>query len=277
MLGRILSLLMILAVLFVGTTALSESALPNKAIPINDAFFPDDSFQEYISENFDRNEDGYLSDAECSAVKKISVNYMGLESLEGISYFKNLKYLYARGNELDSLDVSANRALEELECSENCLSSLPVGNLSKLKKLCCYDNEIQRLNVGRNLKLNYLDCQGNSMVELYLGKNQNLKTIICFGNQLTKLDLKNVRNLLYLDCWNNRLTSLSLTNNKALKRLRVYRNKISKLDISKCTYLLKVARGTPDITKNYVCWGKELMIPTITRLMSGSKVLYQGS
>ena len=115
--------------------------LGNK-VPINSTVFPDDNFRKYISQNFDTNGDGVLSEGEIAKVKKISIyNYdYGLTSLDGIEVFYALESLDCEKNQLSELDVSKNVALEELDCSSNRLSKLDVSKNAALKYLHCDSN-----------------------------------------------------------------------------------------------------------------------------------------
>ena len=49
-------------------------------LTINASSFPDATFRNYVSQNFDKNSDGALSKSEIEAVKKISVTGMGINT-----------------------------------------------------------------------------------------------------------------------------------------------------------------------------------------------------
>ena len=52
------------------------SVLPVSAfadVAIDSENFPDDNFRSYVSRNFDKDKDGYLSDTEISGVRSIGV------------------------------------------------------------------------------------------------------------------------------------------------------------------------------------------------------------
>ena len=89
--------------------------LKNK-VPINSTVFPDDNFRKYISQNFDTNGDGVLSEGEIAKVKAIVI--YDSTRLNGIEVFYDLKRLYC-GNQLSELDVSKNAALWYLSCDSN--------------------------------------------------------------------------------------------------------------------------------------------------------------
>lgn len=50
-------------------------------VPLTSSYFPDRTFREYISANFDTDSDGTLTDAEISAVTSIDVSSKGISRL----------------------------------------------------------------------------------------------------------------------------------------------------------------------------------------------------
>lgn len=86
-----------LSTVYAGTTSL---------VSINTTNFPDDNFRNYVSENFDTNSDGKLSQTEILGVNEISCAYMGITSLKGVGYFKNVEILSCQANELSELDLN---------------------------------------------------------------------------------------------------------------------------------------------------------------------------
>ena len=66
-------------------------------------------------------------------------------------------------NQLTSLDVSKNTALESLSCSNNNLTILDVSKNTALNWLLCYNNQLTSLDIsnGNNSNLRYLNFQNN--------------------------------------------------------------------------------------------------------------------
>ena len=62
-------------------------------VAINSKNFPDKVFREYVSENFDKDNNGSLSDAEIQAITYIDVEKYGISDLKGIELFVKLSYL----------------------------------------------------------------------------------------------------------------------------------------------------------------------------------------
>ena len=110
--------------------------------------FPDEAFREYL-EQFDTDNDTFLSTTEREAVAKIDVHTKSIDSLKGIEFFPNLETLYCYNNKLTSLDVSKNEKLADLWCSQNNLTSLDVSKNPELKELWCADNNLTSLDVSK--------------------------------------------------------------------------------------------------------------------------------
>ena len=125
---RLVSALLTLAMVFTflpfSAFAATDSYGP---VYISDLTFPDETFQNYVKQ-FDENNNGTLSPEERYKVTKIDVHEKGITSLKGIEFFPNLKKLYCADNNLTSLDVSQNTALEHLDCDNNQLTSLQLDN-----------------------------------------------------------------------------------------------------------------------------------------------------
>ena len=79
-------------------------------------------------------------------------------SLESIDLSKNTKLqnLDCESCALTTLDVSKCTELMQLRCAENILSTVNVSNLSKLKALSVYGNPISALNISGCESLNWL-------------------------------------------------------------------------------------------------------------------------
>ncbi len=185
-------------------------------IPINEENFPDEIFRTYVDENFDTTDDDILTAEEIAAVTKIdlwSADITTIADLTGVEYFTSLEYLDCSNNQLTSLDVGNCTALEHLDCSKNQLTSLDVSNCTALKYLWCYGNQLTSLDVSQNTALTYLICDSNQLTSLDVSKNTALERMCCYSNQLTSLDVSNCTALTDLYCYNNPLLSLNCVNN----------------------------------------------------------------
>ena len=139
-----------------------------------------------------------------------------LEQLD-VSHLK-LEYLYCSHNDLEQLDVKNSKWLRELDCSKNELTVLDVDVTHKpnLVRVECQNNQLTSLILGENKMLRKLNCANNQLTQLNLNNMISLTELKCQNNQLTALDVSSSPNLTTLVLKNNHLTSLNLDNNPHL-------------------------------------------------------------
>lgn len=140
-----------------------------------------------------------------------------LEQLD-VSHLK-LDYLYCSNNKLEQLDVKNSKWLGELDCSKNELTGLDVDVTHKpnLIRVECQNNQLTSLILGENKGLEKLNCAHNQLTQLNLNNMISLKELNCSNNQLTVLDVSSSPDLTTLVLKNNHLTSLNLDNNPKLE------------------------------------------------------------
>ena len=202
-------------------------------VDINETNFPDDIFRSYVSEKFDKNNDGRLTyrEAETNDIgNKIDVSNKGLTSLKGIEHFPYL---------------------EALKCADNNLTSLDVSKLPRLKELECYRNQLTSLNVTKEkeyYRLIDLDCSQNQLAWLDLPQGVH-GVLNCRDNQLTSLDFSHCSDWLqniYLT--HNRIDAFMTETLESLPDVTEgYRN-------SQGGYSIYISSGT---TNDNVCTGEQ--------------------
>ncbi len=167
----------------------------------------DNSFNEYLLDNFDTNNDGYVSVLEAADVKEIVIDntkYSNISSLHGIEMFTSLEKLNIAGQRVSSIDLSANTALTELVLDSNPLVTLELNQCKKLKKLYCQSTTLTKLGLPEvledaylfNSRLNEIDCSAcpklktidiscnNLSGTVYFSQNPALQSLKCNGNTL---------------------------------------------------------------------------------------------
>ncbi|NHF59156.1 DUF5011 domain-containing protein, partial [Flavobacteriaceae bacterium TP-CH-4] len=127
-------------------------------------------------------------------VTGLDISGRGIEDLTGIEAFTNLTTLNCSNNQLRSLNLNQNVALQVVDCSSNQLSFLAARSSSVLERLDCSQNELTGVDLSQNSSLMFLSCFNNRLTRLDLSENNNLLEILCFGNQLTELNLRNGNN-----------------------------------------------------------------------------------
>ena len=140
-----------------------------------------------------------------------------LEQLD-VSHLKDLVNLDCSHNNLEQLDVKNSKFLVALYCSWNRLTELDadVSHKSHLERVECQNNQLTSLILGQNKLLKKLNCAHNQLTQLNLNNMISLKDLNCFNNQLTVLDVSDSPELTKLWLGNNHLTSLNLDNNPNL-------------------------------------------------------------
>lgn len=180
---------------------------------INSKNFPDDIFREYVSQKFDRNNDGKLSAEELKADKYkelvINVSGMKIKDLSGIELFAELTELDCTDTLITELDVSKNRKLRTLICGRCGITGLDVTNNRLLETLECSNGYF---GIGEN---EYASAPG--LIDL--SKNKKLKRLVLQNAMLTQVDVSKNTGLVYLDVSWNYLEGLDVTNNTALEEL----------------------------------------------------------
>ena len=177
-----------------GTVTWKAYELPG--IPVNASYFPDPIFRVYVSQHFDADKDGYLSEEESTSVIGIYLAESGVVSLEGIQLFTELEELNAGGDfmtagRLTRVDLSANTKLKILNLGFNPLEGLDVTMLPGLESLMVGFCGLTKLDLSGNPALKELWCDNNDLSELDLSVNPLLEHLDCCGNEkLAVLDIR---------------------------------------------------------------------------------------
>ena len=168
-------------------------------VEINESNFPDETFRDYVSENFDEDSNGILSEAEINKVWNIDVSNMGVSSLAGIEFFTDLTHLSCYDNNLQVLDVSNNKRLIGMGCDRNSLETLNLSENTELTFLSVNENNLTSLDVSNNTELIVLAFDLNYVTQIELGDKPDLNELSFVSNDLTALDVSNCPALISLD------------------------------------------------------------------------------
>ena len=210
--------------------------------------FADEGFRNYIYLNFDTDGNGFLSRREVLQVRRIHYEGKECKTMAGIEWLESLESLWCYSNELTSLDVSHNVALQYLSCGNNQLTSLDVSQNITLNILYCGSNQLTSLDVSHNVALQHLRCGNNQLTGLDVMNNMALQSLSCDNNQLTSLDVSRNPELDFLSCVNMQLTSLDVSNNMAIEYLQCGGNQLTSLDVSRHPKLLTLSCGSNQLT-----------------------------
>lgn len=196
---------------------------------------PDDNFRKFINDKFFS---GTLKDDTlvtqliqyklAGITEALDVSGLGIVNLKGIEYFTGITELDCSHNNLQLLDLSklkklenldasynnlmeitfaADNVLEAVDCSNNYLTILNLAGFTHVVDLDCSDNKIGILNVAGLYKLKMLDCSNNALAALAVDGLVALEELYCDGNGLVTLDVSTLKNLKVLE---NRKSVLNL-------------------------------------------------------------------
>ena len=132
------------------------------SVTLNSTNFPDVSFRSYISELTKVAVGSAIPDNKIEAITTIDVRGKQISNLKGIEHFTSIKVLNCGNNQLTTLDLTKNVALEEIWCHKNNLTSINITKNTALKYLYCFENSLSTINVTQNTKLLELKCYDNS-------------------------------------------------------------------------------------------------------------------
>ena len=162
----------------------------------------------------------------------LNCSWNQLEQLD-VSHLKDLVTLDCSHNDLEQLDVKNSKSLVALNCSANQLTELDVDVTHKpnLERVECQNNQLTSLILGENKGLEKLNCANNKLTQLNLNNMSALKELNCANNQLTQLNLKNMISLKELRCQNNQLTALDVSSSPDLTTLVLKNNHLTSLNL----------------------------------------------
>lgn len=164
---------------------------------------------------FEKYEDGLVPMTDqnreiLSRIDSLKLSDCRLQSLSGIEFCTNLKYLDCSKNNLADLDLSYNTQLKYLDCSQNRLSRILYSQLpGNLEYLDCSQNQLSVLDLT-SIDVSYLDCSHNQLKELNLyGGHNGLEHLDVSFNQLKEIPAVIPFRLTWVNCSHNQLEKLS--------------------------------------------------------------------
>ena len=253
------------------------------SIAISKANFPDDNFRKYLLEIFDAAESAttagngqtYIFKADKAGDKCLTKNELesrithiyckdwGIESLEGIEYFKALNWLDCENNKLTNAEMSAvtsneqlQKTLRGLQCAGNLITELDVSGCHNLETLGCIGGKAKLTTLKVNPELHVLYCYNNNIGALDVSACTQLIELNCdYNPRIGALDVSHSPDLLYLFCQKTGLTQLDVSHNPKLRTLRCNYNDLQTLNVTKNPALRRlfctdIGITSLDLTKN---------------------------
>ncbi len=216
-------------------------------LKINAGNFPDENFRNWIKANLSGGAD-VMTSAEVNAVKTINCNYAGIASLQGISRFPNLEYLYCSHNALTELLLNSNKKLLAVECDHNQITKISMSACKELFYLQANDNKLASLNMSYNKKLQEVYLQNNQLAKLNVESNPLLEVLNVENNQIEAMKFIKNPKLRVLNISNNKFKRLGLTKNTVIEDVYADRNKLAELDLSNNPKLVNLSVSRNDLS-----------------------------
>ena len=136
-----------------------------------------------------------ISAMDAWGVQELDLNGSGIESLDGIEVFSNLKKILADNVDLKgNLNFERNSMIEYLDLSNNAgITGVDVTKNDSLKVLLkvllLVGSQINSLDLTNNVNLTDILVVDTPLESLDLSKNLKLKEINCRANKMTELDV----------------------------------------------------------------------------------------
>lgn len=243
------------------------------SVEINDTNFPNSVLRTFISNNYDLNNDGVLSDAEISAVTSIVLNGISdigiFRSYEGLDVFTEVQTISIENcSGLTGISCASFLKLESLTitgCSDltgiytepyrqTSLTSIQISNCPNLTILRAYGHNpaspptVKEDRTRAALSAISIDQTSRSKIEEYTAPCTSLTSIDTSGmgalkildlrcSSISSIDLSSCSSLETFSCWNNNLTSVIFGNIGNLKDVALRNNSLTQLDLPYSPYL----------------------------------------
>lgn len=133
--------------------------------------------------------DGSVPTANIDTIKILDVSNNSISDLSGIEDFMALEDLNCSNNQLSSLNLSSNTALLKLNVYNNQVSNLDLSTNTALTELYAYNNQMNSLNVRTCTSLTVLYCQNNNLASLDISNNLLLQSFYASGNSFITFDI----------------------------------------------------------------------------------------
>ncbi|RNC86805.1 MAG: T9SS C-terminal target domain-containing protein [Winogradskyella sp.] len=130
-------------------------------------YIPDDNFEQALIDlgiDSDGTLNNFVPTIDISGILVLDISNLAIQDLTGIEDFGLLDNLNCSNNLLSSLDLSFNNALTILDCSNNQINDLNLTTNAALTSLLVNDNTLQTLNIdnGNNALLTTFNATNNS-------------------------------------------------------------------------------------------------------------------
>jgi hypothetical protein len=209
------------------------SLITNKNIPIDSVNFPDSGFRTYVLDQLDTDKDSLLSSSEVVKATYLDINFMNISSVKGIEYLRMLATVNASDNNLDSLDLSHNPNVQDVDIPFNSgLKSINVSACPKLSSLTFNECSIDSIDISNNHNLDYFLADNNNLRKVDFTGDSIATFISLSSNPIDSIDVSSCVALQTFYCDYTGVKHVDVTKNHALTSLYCGGDSISSIDVS---------------------------------------------
>ena len=167
----------------------------------------------------DSNNNGEIEFSEALLVDYIRITSLNLNSISGIEYFVNIRFVFLTDCNIATADFSNLPQLTFVYIKNNPLSSLILNGCTSLEKLSFGGggSQINNFNFNGLPNLKAVQCSDNLFTTLDFSNNPFLEELGCANNNLNTIIIKNSKqhnfaqsNILFTDCWATGNPNLSI-------------------------------------------------------------------
>ena len=136
-------------------------------------------------------------------VTKITCHGKGIQNLDDLTPFVNLKALSLFNNKISKADLRAFTQLTSLNIANNKLSHIQVTHLSQLHTLYLFKNQLTTLNFSGLSQLKKLRITNNKLFNIDISELASLEKAYFFDNKLEDLSLTGLEKLKFIELRQN--------------------------------------------------------------------------
>ncbi|MEO6284286.1 MAG: hypothetical protein ABIN80_21830 [Dyadobacter sp.] len=206
----------------------------------------------------------YLNVKNCRALKFLNCSDNLLSELD-VSGNPALTYLaFSTNRNIKEIDLSANVALDTLECAVYNLTKLDVSKNVRLRSINCQSVSINSLDFSMLPDLKALDVRSSSVSEIKFKNAGLLEELLITGSKVTFADpavfskihtlhfgsgqfstnLSSLPELRILNLYNIKATAIDLSGNKNLETILLYECAFNELNLANNTKLKELSLYT---------------------------------
>ncbi|MCM1467984.1 MAG: protein phosphatase 1 regulatory subunit 42, partial [Alistipes sp.] len=204
-----------------------ENVQEQQVIMNDETGIPDVNFYNAVLESCDVNGDGVLTTDEVEDLDFLNPNDKGIENIQGIQYFKNLKILLLSDNNISDISALSGMPLTILDLRDNNISDISALSGMPLEHLYLRGNNISDISALTGMSLSSLDLGYNNISDLSALTGMSLTSLSLDHNDIMDISVLSGMLLEHLNLNGNNISDISALSGMPLNSLESSGNNIS--------------------------------------------------